>query len=53
MLLGREILNGKSKDSKGTFEAIDGKPPLFHYTASKEAGIHKIFLAAIRISSRP
>jgi hypothetical protein len=45
--------NGKGKDWKGGFEGIDGKPSLFHYTAAKEAGINKIFLAALRISTHP
>jgi hypothetical protein len=52
-LLAGKISNGKGKDSKGAFEGIDGKPSLFHYPAAKEAGIHKIFLTAICISSRP
>ena len=46
------MANGKGRDSQGAFEGIDGKPSLFHYTAAKEAGINKIFLAAIRISTR-
>jgi hypothetical protein len=43
--------NGKGKDSKRTFEGIDGKPSLFQYTASEEARIHKIFLTTICIPS--
>ncbi len=44
-----EIQNGKGTDSKRAFEGIDGKPFLFQYTSSKEAGIHNIFLTAIHI----
>jgi hypothetical protein len=43
--------NGKGKDSKGTFKGIDGKPSLFHYATSREAGIAKFLLPTISLSS--
>jgi hypothetical protein len=43
--------SGAGNNQKGTIGGTDEKPFLFHYTASKEAGIHKIFFSAIGISS--